>query len=305
LVLTLDGDTVVGAAARSAVALDGDLVPIPLSPDEFVARLSAMLPLSRVAYGLLAVTALENAADISPAGDVARGRAAALERERIASHLSWLSEVGAQAGFGWLASRAAGLQLQVQGADAGRIATLAPAITALLRRAKAAPFLRMRLSGIGRLDQADAAGPVARAQSRAEDARDGDAIFGGLGFRPVTQDGGDALARFRQRCDEIGQSLRLIAGAGVITLPEPGNFPDVSGEGEAICETPRGAARLWLRLKAGRVEAAKLTTPSNRNLALIEELTAEQELGDALVAVASLDISPWEITVRTGAGHHP
>jgi len=303
---TLDGDTVVNAAARSAVGADAALVSAPLAPPDFLARITQMMPLSPVAYGLMAIAALENSAGVAVSEPTARGRAAALERERIASHLSWLSACGLQAGFGWLASRAAGLQLQVQKADVEGIAALTPRIAALLRRVRRTPFLRARLAGIGQLDGgADVAGPVARAQGVRADARDGDETYGALGFAPVLQSGGDALARLVQYCDEVAQSLELIAAAGVITPPELADIGAAAGEAEAIIETPRGAAKLWLQLAAGKVTQAKLTSPSTRHLALIEGLTAQQELGDALVAVASLDISPWEITGSSSTGLHP
>jgi Ni,Fe-hydrogenase III large subunit len=43
------------------------------------------------------------------------------------------------------------------------------------------------------------------------------------------------------------------------------------------------------------VVEADLDTPSDVNIALVETVTAQQELGDALAAVASLDLSPWEV----------
>ena len=109
------------------------------------------------------------------------------------------------------------------------------------------------------------------------------------------QEGGDALARFRLRCDEIAQSLDLIAAAGIIAMPQVRDVKTVSGEGAARIETPRGAAQLRVRLVDGKVVQADLDTPSTVNLALVETLTAQQELGDALTAVVSLDLSPWEI----------
>ncbi|MFV2002086.1 MAG: heavy metal-binding domain-containing protein, partial [Paracoccaceae bacterium] len=296
----MDGDTIDNATAGSAAKLHGELVPTPLAPEEFVARISAVGALSPVSFRMLAVRALENAAGdaagYAVGDDVARGRVAALERERIASHLSWLSGLGVQAGFGWLAMRAAQLQLLTQNAPTADIAALAPEISALLRKTQGSRLLRARLSGIGRIDAgADAAGPVARATGQKTDARIGDKTYGGLGFASLSQPGGDALARLHQRLHEITQSLELISAAGVMTPPGLREFNAKSGVGEAVVETPRGQARLSLKLKAGKVVQARLDTPSGQNLNLINDLCAQQELGDALVAVASLDISPWEI----------
>jgi len=296
LELMLDGDTVSSSDARSLVSVNAQLVSAPLAPAEFEARMAAMMPLAPISYSLLAALAIENAAAVVASEHIARGRAGALERERIASHLNWLSTFGAQTGFNWLAARAGALQLEVQAADIKRIAALAPSITALLRRLRTAPFLQMRLKGIARLDAAaDATGPVARALGRGEDVRSGDKTFSMLGFTPASQTGGDALARFQLRCDEIAHSLKLIAAAGVIARSAAEDIGAASGEGEAELETPRGSARLRLTLEQGKVTAAELDTPSTHHLALIEEVTAQQELGDALVAVGSLDLSPWEI----------
>jgi Ni,Fe-hydrogenase III large subunit len=301
LQLTLDGDTVSGTDTRNLVGLSTPLISAPLMPDDFVARLVKMMPHAPVSYGLLAVCALENAAGTTVNTDTARGRAAALERERIASHLSWLSDFGAQTGFRWLATRAGALQLEVQVADTARIAALNPAVMALLGRLQRTPLLRMRLKGIARLDEcADMAGPLARSLGRNEDVRSGDETYATLGFKSASQGGGDAWARLQLRCDEIVQSLKLIAAAGSITLPVAENIGKASDEGEAVIETPRGAARLRLRLKKGKVTSAQLDTPSTNHVALIEGLTAQQELGDALVAVASLDLSPWEIGREIG-----
>ncbi len=296
LQLTLDGDTVSGTNIRNLVGYSTPLISTPLKPDDFIARLVKMMPHAPVSYGFLAVSALENAAGTAVNTNTAQGRAAALERERIASHLSWLADFGAQTGFRWLASRAATLQLEVQVADIAQIAALNSAITALVSRLQRAPLMRMRLKGIARLDDgADAAGPLARALGRNEDVRNDNEIFSALGFTPASQTGGDALARLQLRCDEIDQSLKLIAAAGVITAPVVEDIGKVTGKGEAALETPRGAAHLRLALKKGEVISAQLDTPSTRHVALIEDLTAQQELGDALAAIGSLDLAPWEI----------
>jgi len=87
----------------------------------------------------------------------------------------------------------------------------------------------------------------------------------------------------------------LIESAGTIALPTPPDPDEASGRGEASVETPRGQAHLELTLERGQVTAAQLATPSTHHLTLIAPLTEQQELGDALVAVGSLDLSPWEV----------
>ncbi|WP_369824841.1 hypothetical protein [Phaeobacter sp. 22II1-1F12B] len=296
LTLTLDGDTVAASDARSLVCR-AELVDGPqMTAGDFVERLAAMMPLGPVAYRTLACAAIEEAASADPGQDARRGRAAAVERERIASHLGWLAEFGTQSGFLWLAARAGALQLAVQGADIDGIAAQAGAIRALIRRVETAPLMRMRLGRIARIGtDAPASGPVDRARGGGADARTEDPTLKALGFEMCVREGGDALARLRLRCDEIAQSLDLIAAAGRIAVPQVPDVETVSGEGAATIETPRGAARLRVKLANGKVVEAELDTPTDVNIALVETVTAQRELGDALAAVASLDLSPWEV----------
>ena len=138
--------------------------------------------------------------------------------------------------------------------------------------------------------------PTEAAPSFAGLSLDKPRLFGVINVTPDSfSDGGDALARLRLRCDEIAQSLDVIAAAGRIAVPQVPDVDRVSGEGAARIETPRGAAQLRVKLTDGRVVEADLDTPSDVNIALVETVTAQQELGDALAAVASLDLSPWEV----------
>ncbi|KKN34754.1 hypothetical protein LCGC14_0790480 [marine sediment metagenome] len=295
LSLTLDGDTVAGSDARSLVGMADLPGGTAMAPGQFVDHLAAM-QLSPIAYRALACAAIEDAAGIAFGADDRRARAAAIERERIASHLSWLAEFGVQTGFLWLAGRAGALQLAVQGAGTAEIVALAGPIGRLIRRVQAAPLMRMRLRGIGRFGKDRVAwGPVDRARGGGSDARSDDATLKELGFGIRVRNGGDALARMMLRCDEIDQSIGLIATAGTLAAPMLADVGVVSGEGAASIETPRGAARLTVTLTDGKVTGAELETPSTAHLALIDDLTRQRELGDALVAVGSLDLSPWEM----------
>jgi len=68
-----------------------------------------------------------------------------------------------------------------------------------------------------------------------------------------------------------------------------------SGTGEATLETPRGAATLSIEIANAQITRAHLTSPSQRLVELIPAVAEGHELADALLGVASLDISPWEI----------
>jgi len=294
--LTLDGDAVADEQTEGEGGHGNLLRGAAMSPTAFADHLAALSPLSPVAYRLLACLALEQAAGSGVPSEIARARAAAAERERISSHLGWLAGFGAQSGFGWLKTRAATLQLKIRDASVGEIAALAPAITALHERVRRTPLLNGRLGGIGRLeDDATLPGPTARAAGIVRDARSDDPAYAALGFAVQTGTGGDAMARLTQRCNEIAQSLDLIARADDLALPVPGDIGTASGNGDAVVETPRGAARLSLTLTDGKVTSAEIATPTAAHVASIEAVAKGQELGDALTAIGSLDISPWEI----------
>ena len=295
--LILDGDAVAEAKAESQMG-SGDLLPeAGMTPEAFVDRLAALSPLSPVAYRELACRALERATGQSAAADTANARVAAVERERIASHLNWLAGFGAQTGCGWLEAGAGALQKALRTADMDEIARLAPRIATFLRRVHRTPLLHDKLSGVGRLTGGGAlSGPAARASGEAVDARSDDPVLKALGFVVLTGAGDDALARLTQRTREITQSIDLISRVGAIEAPIPMEIGTASGNGDAVVETPRGAARLRLTMTDGKITAAEIGTPTAAHIALIGTVAEGRELGDALTAIGSLDISPWEMT---------
>jgi Ni,Fe-hydrogenase III large subunit len=142
---------------------------------------------------------------------------------------------------------------------------------------------------------ADLRGPAARASGIAGDLRTDDPAYRALGFAPVVREGGDALARLEVRLAEIEQSLDLVAAAGTIGPVENAVRMHAEGDGVASIETPRGGATLRLGVRGGYVHVAALDTPSTAHATLLPAVAEGRELADALVAIASLDLSPWEI----------
>jgi Ni,Fe-hydrogenase III large subunit len=296
LTFTLDGDTVAGSNAHSVTGKMDLLQHSPVKAESFVAHLASLEPLAPIAYRLLACLALENAGKVDVPADIARARVGALERERIASHLSWLALFGEQTGFNWLMRRAASLQLKIQHAPWQELMALKPALKTLMKRLPRTPLLKSRTVGIGYLEPQDALrGPVARAAGIVADARSTDENWTALGFTASSRIKSDAFARLQVRLDDIAQSLALIEAAGAIAKPELVSIGKSSAKGETSVETARGLASLSLTVKSGTVIAATLETPSTHHLDLIEPLSEQQELGDALVAIGSLDLSPWEM----------
>ena len=296
LTLTLDGDGVTEGQATSLVAMGTPSEEVAV--ETFIERLAAATPLAPVSYRLLACRAIEQAAGLEPDPAVERGRAAALERERIASHLGWLAQLGRQLSFVWLTRRAAALQLETQRADGEQLVVLRLALQALIARLEHTPLLKARLKGIGALPHGsqDLRGPVARASGRTEDARQADAMYCELGFELYIEGAGDAWARFRQRHVEIVTSLNLVEAAGDPELPKLRAIDSPSGTGEATVETPRGRSTLQLTLERGQVVSVELDGACRQHIGLAADLVEGQELGDALVAVGSLDLSPWEVS---------
>src|SRR5699024_929902 len=106
---------------------------------------------------------------------------------------------------------------------------------------------------------------------------------------------GDAFARLQVRTAEIRQSLRIVSAAGNIVTPAIHVSPHLTGPGMATIETPRGAALLHIEVHHGHVDVAHVTVPSSQHARLVQHVVEQAELADALVGIASLDLSPWEM----------
>ncbi len=316
LTFTLDGDAVATAVVTPGGLARGVVPARPISVAALPARLGRLDPLAPVAYRLLALRALEDAAGVAVDAGTARKRVGALEWERAASHLGWLASFGSLLGDRWMADHAAALQRALLRApDAATVARLQPAVTLFAGRVRHIPYLRRRLDGVGRphtvhlTKESEPArftagalaratghrGPVARAAGVAADARLDDPAYHALEFAPVVYRGDDAWARLRVRLAELARSLDLVLAAGSVALPSEPLMTGAGGAGVATVETPRGAATLRLAVDGGTVRAVVLDTPSAHQVGLVPSVAQGREVGDALVGVASLDLSPWEI----------
>lgn len=299
LTLTLDGDRVAQTAVTPGIVSRGLAATWPGPLTTFPARLARLDPLTPVTYRLLAQQALEQTAGIAVPQLAIHSRISALERERAGSHLNWLAEFVRLLGVQRLADRAAALQLALRHVtEIKQIARLRAEVAALLHDLERTPLLRRRLRGIGIVPDDEAVvagGPVARATGVVVDARNEELVYHGLGYRPIVQHGSDALARLQVRAGEISQSLDLILATGCLGASEGSVSGELSGTGAATIETPRGPATLHLELERGWVTAAHLETPAASLAALIPVVAGGTEVADALVGVASLDLSPWTL----------
>lgn len=299
LTLTLDGDRVARTVVTPSMVNRGLAATWPGPVAAFPTRLARLDPLTPVTYRLLAQRALEQAAGVAVPQRIVHGRISALERERAGSHLGWLAKFAFLLGDQRLEQRAAALQVALlKATEIREVSQLRAEVTSLLRDLERTPLLRRRLDGIGVVPDHEATaagGPVARAAGVIVDTRTEEPLYGHLGYQPVVHHGSDALARLRVRAGEISQSVDLLlatgcGGANELSLPG-----DLSGVGRATIETPRGPVTLHVELEGGTVIAAHLETPAAPLVAAVPTVAEGAEVADALVGVASLDLSPWTL----------
>jgi hypothetical protein len=193
---------------------------------------------------------------------------ATLELARARHHLRWAAG----------ALRLLGLE-----DDGARLLRLArslapedrPEVDAVVRRLGRRRSLSWATRGVGIVAAEHAPpGPVARAAGVAADARVEDPAYRGLEVSAVVHEDGDAHARLYQRLSEATQALDIVERAGS-RIRRPG--PPLEG--------PRGP------LVAGE------SRPSVALLELLPRLLVGQEWGDAMTAVASLDLDVEEAGV--------
>ncbi len=297
--LTLDGDTVAAVTLDTGHVHRGIAASLPGPAATLMDRLATLDPLSPIVYCVLAAKGIAAIQGAERPDTVDRASIGALERERVVSHLGWLTAFLELLGMSALAALAARLHLAAaQAADTGAMLTLRPRIERLTRDVGRTPMLRRRTAGIGRLDSEalhNASGPVTRASGRPVDGRADSPAYLALGFESIARERGDTHARLQTRLAEIHQSLDLIAVSATIGLTLPEVPAHLSGSGMATVETPRGAASLHLVAHHGEITEAHISTPSRALMDLVPIVTGQAELADALVSIASLDLSPWEI----------
>lgn len=141
-----------------------------------------------------------------------------------------------------------------------------------------------------RIADSGVAGPVARAAGLSRDARAGDPLYEALGFRQTTLAEGDAEARTLLRAYEAASALDLAIAA----LAQGGDREPASPDrtAETVMEGPRGPVRARFdggRLEVGAPGAAEL-------LDLAGEAVEGLEVGSALAALASFDLSGWRVS---------
>lgn len=238
------------------VALQGDVIQnVTIAPNGYTA-----IPATRVAAADPFTLALTRPVLV-----------AAAELARARHHLRWLAHALRVHGLDALGQRTLALAVTLAREGVGAAPRVGAALATLARLLDRTRALDWAMTGVGTTPRALVAdaglGPVARAAGIAEDARLQEPAYRALGFAPlILRDAaGDARARWAQRLAETAQSLELASRAG-----------NREAWGDGVVETPRG-----------RRTADGSPAPL---LALVPSLLRDQEWGDAVATVVSLDL---------------
>jgi Ni,Fe-hydrogenase III large subunit len=291
--MTLDGDTVVKATIERDIASQHLLHHFPKSLSQLPQHLSQLNPLLHSTYHLLVYKALSNIAGSNDLVD----EVTILEKDRIGSHLNWLSLFSRTIGDRGLHYQASKLCYEFHSGKAGKANILK-----VTGNAKKTPYLKKRLNNIGVIPEhllQPVTGPIARAAGMEKDMRQSMSAYQQRNFKPIVLHKNNAWGQLLVRLAEIEQSIELIGDENLnkkIILPEINNN-DLKGEQkcEAALETPNGKLRLSIEINDGLVKSIAIEAASKVLAGLVPEITKAQELSNALVSIASLDISPWEM----------
>lgn len=281
---------------------------------------------SAVAHSLAYCLAAEDACQITMPEDAARLRAMLLELERIYNHVADIGALCNDVGFGLAQARALTLRerlLRLNAEITGHRllrGAIRPGHTAVLRLPAAGELTEIgqrfddlvglatantvvmdRFKGTAVLTEGDALalgtlGVVARASGIALDARAAHPFtdLGGA-FRPAVEPGGDVMARFTIRIEEVRASLRLVAdlagrARALSAAATPG--PHRSGPGLGIAEGWRGSTVHRVEVSpAGTLIRCKIVDPSFLNWPALSVALADTIVPDFPLANKSFNLS--------------
>jgi len=138
-------------------------------------------------------------------------------------------------------------------------------------------------------------GPTARASGDDADIRRSHpyGIYGELRFEVPVKTGGDVLARFRVKAEEIKASVRIINEVIVTISDGPVWLECLPGSGQAVSvvEAARGRNLHWLRFESGRIEHWEVITASFCNWLAIEHAVIGNIVPDFPVINKSFNLS--------------
>jgi Ni,Fe-hydrogenase III large subunit/Ni,Fe-hydrogenase III component G len=281
---------------------------------------------SAIAHNLAYCLAVEEACQIPAPDDANRLRALLLELERLYNHVADIGALCNDVGFGLAQARALTLRerlLRLNAEVTGHRllrGAIRPGHTSLQRLPAAAELSEIgrrfdeitglatsstvvmdRFRGTAVLSRQDALGigtlgVVARASGLTLDARIAHPFADlGSGFQCAQQDGGDVMARFSVRVEEVRTSLRLIAElAGQVSALSvtPPPVPHRGGSGLGIVEGWRGSTVHRVEVDpSGAVTRCKIVDPSFLNWPALSVALAGTIVPDFPLANKSFNLS--------------
>ena len=169
--------------------------------------------------------------------------------------------------------------------------------------------LLARTKGVGVITaeqaiNASISGPILRASGVNWDLRKADpySIYDRFEFDIPTGKNGDNYDRYRQRIEEIRQSVRILRQAieqvpdGEIRTRVPRAFKPPKGEAYGRLEAPKGELGFYLVSDgSAKPYRFKIRAPAFINLTLIREMLVGWKLADAMVTFGSIDICMGEV----------
>ncbi len=279
-----------------------------------------------VGHTLAYCMAVEEAQGLEVSRDVLILRGVLLELERIYNHISDLGALCNDVGFGVANARALTVRerlLRINEEVTGHrllrgsirpgtttvhqlpspvaLAEIASEVESLVDLAMSNGVVVDRFDGTARLAAADAGaigtlGVVARASGQASDAREAHPFLPPLkSMRVVTQTGGDVLARFNQRVEELRVSFALLGDLreALLDLPEM-DTPRLTGgpSGLGIVEGWRGTIVNRVELGAtGTVTRCRVVDPSFNNWPALSISLVDTIVPDFPLANKSFNLS--------------
>jgi Ni,Fe-hydrogenase III large subunit len=283
---------------------------------------------SAVGHGLAYCLAVEAAAGVEVPGRAGELRSALLEMERLYNHVADVGALCNDVGFGLANARALILRERLLRLNAevtghrllrggvlpggaavrrlpalGELREIGEQFDELVDLALSHSMVIDRFAGMARLGEVQAAeigvlGVVGRASGRSFDARVAHPFTEyPEGFHPAVRDGGDVLARFRVRADEVVASLTLINDvvgrdgplSAVAAVDDAGH---ASAHGTGIAEGWRGAIVHRVELdSSGRLGRVKVVDPSFLNWPALAVSLADTIVPDFPLANKSFNLS--------------
>ncbi len=281
---------------------------------------------SAVAHNLAYCLAVEDATQIPVPEDAARLRALLLELERVYNHVADIGALCNDVGFGLAQARALTLREKLLRLNAdvtghrllrnairpghasvsrlpapGELSEIGRRFDEIIGLATANTIVMDRFTGTAVLTTQDALaigtlGVVARASGLTLDARTAHPFTDlGSAFQDTVQHGGDVMARFCVRADEVRASLNLITqlAGDVRTLSATApHTPRSGGTGLGITEGWRGSTVHRVEVSpAGTLTRCKIVDPSFLNWPALSVALAGTIVPDFPLANKSFNLS--------------